>query len=164
METPVLTTPLTPAPARVFAHPGELAAAVGERLGESPWFAVDQARIDQFADATLDHQWVHVDPERAKAGPFGACIAHGYLTLSLVNYFLPQIVRIDGARMGVNYGCERVRFPAPVRVGARVRGVGELVRAEAIEGGVQAWIRVSVEIEGEAKPGCVADTISRYYL
>jgi acyl dehydratase len=164
METPVLTTLLTPAPARVFAHPGELAAAVGERLGESPWFAVDQARIDQFADATLDHQWVHVDPERAKAGPFGACIAHGYLTLSLVNYFLPQIVRIDGARMGVNYGCERVRFPAPVRVGACVRGVGELVRAEAIEGGVQAWIRVSVEIEGEAKPGCVADTISRYYL
>jgi acyl dehydratase len=164
METPVLTTRLIPAPARVFAHPGELAAAVGERLGESPWFAVDQARIDQFADATLDHQWVHVDPERAKAGPFGACIAHGYLTLSLVNYFLPQIVRIDGARMGVNYGCERVRFPAPVRVGARVRGVGELVRAETIEGGVQAWIRVSVEIEGEAKPGCVADTISRYYL
>jgi acyl dehydratase len=164
METPVLTTPLPQAPARVFAHPGELAAAVGERLGESPWFTVDQARIDQFADATLDHQWVHVDPERAKAGPFGACIAHGYLTLSLVNYFLPQIVRIDGARMGVNYGCERVRFPAPVRVGARVRGVGELVRAEAIEGGVQAWIRVSVEIAGEAKPGCVADTISRYYL
>jgi acyl dehydratase len=148
----------------VFAHPGELAAAVGERLGETAWFAVDQQRIDQFANATLDHQWVHVDPERAKAGPFGACIAHGYLTLALVNYFLPQIVRIDGARMGVNYGCERVRFPAPVRAGARVRGVGELVRAEAIEGGVQAWIRVSVEIEGEAKPGCVADTISRYYL
>jgi acyl dehydratase len=158
------TLAMTSVPARVFAHPGELAAAVGERLGESAWFAVDQARIDQFAHATLDHQWVHVDPERAKAGPFGACIAHGYLTLALVNYFLPQIVRIDGARMGVNYGCERVRFPAPVRAGASVRGVGELVRAEAIEGGVQAWIRVSVEIEGEAKPGCVADTISRYYL
>ena len=152
------------APVRVFAQPAELLDAVGERLGASAWFAIEQARIDQFADATLDHQWVHVDPERAKGGPFGGCIAHGYLTLSLVNYFLPQIVRIDGARMGVNYGCERVRFPAPVRVGARVRGVGELLRAEALEGGVQAWIRVSVEIEGEAKPGCVADTISRYYF
>jgi acyl dehydratase len=150
--------------ARVFAQPGALLDAVGERLGESAWFAIDQARIGQFADATLDHQWVHVDPERANSGPFGGCIAHGYLTLSLVNYFLPQIVRIDGARMGVNYGCDRVRFPAPVRVGARVRGVGELLRAEAIEGGVQAWIRVTVEIEGEAKPGCVADTISRYYF
>ncbi|WP_415767913.1 MaoC family dehydratase [Paraburkholderia sp. J69-1] len=152
------------APVRVFAQPGDLLDAVGERLGESPWLAIDQTRIDLFADATLDHQWVHVDPARAGSGPFGGCIAHGYLTLSLVNYFLPQIVRIDGASMGVNYGCERVRFPAPVRVGARVRGVAELLRAEALEGGVQAWIRVSVEIEGESKPGCVADTISRYYF
>lgn len=151
-------------PVRVFAQPAGLLDAVGERLGASPWFYIDQARINLFADATLDHQWVHVDPELARSGPFGGCIAHGYLTLSLVNYFLPQIVRIDGARMGVNYGCERVRFPAPVRVGARVRGVGELLRAEALEGGVQAWIRVSVEIEGEPKPGCVADTISRYYF
>ncbi|WP_421047515.1 MaoC family dehydratase [Paraburkholderia sp. A1RI-2L] len=151
-------------PVRVFAQPGELLDAVGERLGASPWFDIDQARINQFADATLDHQWVHVDPARAASGPFGGCIAHGYLTLSLVNHFLPQIVRIDGASMGVNYGCERVRFPAPVRVGARVRGVGELLCAEALEGGVQAWIRVSVEIEGEAKPGCVVDTISRYYF
>jgi acyl dehydratase len=154
----------TPTPGRVFARPADLLAAVGERLGESAWFSIDQARINSFADATLDHQWVHVDPQLAKSGPFGACIAHGYLTLSLVNHFLPQIVRIDGARMGVNYGCDKIRFPAPVRVGARVRGVGELLRAEALEGGVQAWIRVSVEIEGEAKPGCVADTISRYYL
>ncbi|WP_408585561.1 MaoC family dehydratase [Paraburkholderia bannensis] len=153
---------VAPEPARVFARPEALLDAVGERLGESPWFAIDQARIGLFADATLDHQWVHVDPERARSGPFGGCIAHGYLTLSLVNYFLPQIVRIDGARMGVNYGCERVRFPAPVRVGARVRGVGALLRAESIDGGVQAWIRVTVEIEGEPKPGCVADTISRY--
>jgi acyl dehydratase len=152
------------APARVFAHPRELAAAVGSRLGASAWLTVDQTRIDGFADATLDHQWVHVDPERAKSGPFGACIAHGYLTLSLVNHFLPQIVRIDGARLGVNYGCDKVRFPAPVRAGARVRGVGELLRAEEIDGGVQAWIRVTVEIEGESKPGCVVDTISRYYF
>jgi acyl dehydratase len=96
---------------RVFAHPDQLAAAVGERLGESAWLEIDQLRIDGFADATGDHQWVHVDPVRAKSGPFGACIAHGYLTLSLVNYFLPQIVRIDGARLGVNYGCDRVAFP-----------------------------------------------------
>ncbi|MFM0040610.1 MaoC family dehydratase [Paraburkholderia sediminicola] len=153
-----------PQPARVFAHPDELVAAVGERLGESAWMQVEQARIALFADATLDHQWVHVDAERARLGPFGGCIAHGFLTLSLVNFFLPQIVRIDGARLGVNYGCDKIRFPAPVRAGARVRGVGQLLRAEAIEGGVQAWIRVTVEIDGETKPGCVADTISRYYL
>jgi acyl dehydratase len=155
---PVRATP------RVFAHPGELVAAVGDTLGASAWLAIDQIRIDGFADATGDHQWVHVDPVRAKDGPFGACIAHGYLTLSLVNYFLPQIVRIDGARLGVNYGCDKIRFPAPGKVGARVRGVGELLRVEPLDAGVQAWIRVTVEIEGEAKPGCVADTISRYYF
>lgn len=151
-------------PARVFAHPDDLLAAAGEPLGESAWMQVEQARIALFADATLDHQWVHVDAERARQGPFGACIAHGFLTLSLVNFFLPQIVHIDGARLGVNYGCDKIRFPAPVRAGARIRGVGQLLRAEAIEGGVQAWIRVTVEIDGETKPGCVADTISRYYL
>jgi acyl dehydratase len=151
-------------PARVFAHPEALIAAVGETLGASEWLAIDQARIDLFAEATLDHQWIHVDAERARHGPFGGCIAHGFLTLSLVNFFLPQIVRVDGARLGVNYGCDKIRFPAPVRAGARIRGVGQLLRAEAIEGGVQAWIRVSVEIDGETKPGCVADTISRYYL
>lgn len=155
---------ITHAAPRVFAHPDELAAAAGERLGESAWLAIAQSRIDGFAAATGDHQWVHVDPARAKDGPFGACIAHGYLTLSLVNYFLPQIVRIDGARLGVNYGCDRIRFPAPVKVGARVRGVGDLLRVEALDGGVQAWIRVTVEIDGESKPGCVADTISRYYF
>ncbi|MEZ0603747.1 MaoC family dehydratase [Paraburkholderia sp. IW21] len=153
-----------PLPARVFAHPDDLLAAAGEPLGESAWMQVEQARIALFADATLDHQWVHVDAERARQGPFGGCIAHGFLTLSLVNFFLPQIVRIDGARLGVNYGCDKIRFPAPVRAGARIRGVGQLLRAEAIEGGVQAWIRVTVEIDGETKPGCVADTISRYYL
>ncbi|MDE1004640.1 MAG: MaoC family dehydratase [Paraburkholderia fungorum] len=151
-------------PARVFTHPEALIAAVGETLGVSEWLAIDQARIDLFAEATLDQQWIHVDAERARHGPFGGCIAHGFLTLSLVNFFLPQIVRVDGARLGVNYGCDKIRFPAPVRAGARIRGVGQLLRAEAIEGGVQAWIRVSVEIDGETKPGCVADTISRYYL
>jgi acyl dehydratase len=165
VQAEVRTEPCgSPQSVRVFAHPDELVAAVGERLGESAWMQVEQARIGLFADATLDHQWVHVDAERARLGPFGGCIAHGFLTLSLVNFFLPQIVRIDGARLGVNYGCDKIRFPAPVRAGARIRGVGQLLRAEAIEGGVQAWIRVTVEIEGEAKPGCVADTISRYYL
>lgn len=149
---------------RVFAHPLDLAAAAGSRLGASEWLAIDQARIQRFADATGDHQWVHVDPERARSGPFGACIAHGYLTLSLVNWFLPQIVQIEGVRHAINYGCDRIRFPAPVRVGARVRGVGELLRTEPLDGGVQAWTRVSVEIEGESKPACVADTISRYYF
>ncbi|WP_281349356.1 MaoC family dehydratase [Paraburkholderia hayleyella] len=149
---------------RVFSHPRELIAAAGVPLGVSDWLEIDQSRIQRFADATGDHQWIHVDPEQARHGPFGACIAHGYLTLSLVNGFLPQIVQITGMRHGVNYGCDRVRFPAPVRVGARVRGVGELRRAELLDSSVQAWIRVTVQIEGSSKPACVADTISRYYL
>jgi acyl dehydratase len=122
-----------------------------------------QERINQFADATGDHQWIHVDPERAKSGPFGACIAHGYLTLSLVSMFLPLIVDVRGIRMGVNYGVDRVRFPAPVRVGSRIRGGGELVNVEEVKGGVQATIRVTVEIEGSDRPACVVDTISRYF-
>ena len=122
-----------------------------------------QERINLFADATGDHQWIHVDPERAKSGPFGACIAHGYLTLSLVNMFLPQIVAVRGIRMGVNYGVDKVRFPAPVRVGARIRGSGQLINVEDVKGGVQATIRVTVEIEGSDKPACVVDTISRFY-
>ena len=148
----------------VFTSAEEVLAAVGQRLGESDWLAIDQARIDQFADATGDHQWIHVDPERAKSGPFGATVAHGYLTLALVNMFLPQIVRVDNAKMGVNYGCDRVRFPAPVKVGSRIRGVGELTRAEPLEGGVQMTVRVTVEIEGGDRPGCVVDTISRFYF
>ena len=142
----------------------ELQRKTGQRLGESDWLVIDQRRIDLFAEATGDHQWIHVDPERAAAGPFGACIAHGYLTLSLASYFLPQIVQINNMRMGVNYGCDRIRFPAAVRVGSRLRGVGELVRAERVGDGVQATIRVTVEIEGEARPACVVDTISRYYF
>jgi len=149
--------------ATVFATPADLKDAVGQHLGRSEWLLMTQERIDQFADATGDHQWIHVDPDRAKSGPFGACIAHGYLTLSLVNLFLPQIVEVRGVRMGVNYGCEKVRFPAPVRVGARIRGAGELVKVEEVAGGVQATIRITVEIEGSDKPACVADTISRFY-
>jgi len=147
----------------VFKTPHELKTAVGQALGSSDWLEIDQARINLFADATGDHQWIHVDPERAKNGPFGKCIAHGYLTLSLVNLFLPQIVDVQGISMGVNYGCGKVRFPAPVPVGSRVRGTGELVEVEDVKGGVQATIRVTVEIEGSDRPACVVDTISRYF-
>jgi len=147
----------------VFNTPADLKGAVGQHLGYSEWLTITQERINQFADATGDHQWIHVDPVRAKDGPFGACIAHGYLTLSLVNLFLPQIVEVRGIRMGVNYGVDKVRFPAPVRVGARIRGGGELVNVEEVKGGVQATIRVTVDIEGSDRPGCVVDTISRFF-
>jgi acyl dehydratase len=147
----------------VFATPRDLLAAVGKPLGASGWLEITQERIQQFADATGDQQWIHVDPERAKSGPFGKTIAHGYLTLSLVNCFLPEIVEVRGISMGVNYGCDKVRFPAPVPVGSRIRGVGELVAAEEVKGGaVQATVRVTVEVEGSTRPACVADTISRF--
>lgn len=143
----------------------EFLSGIGRELGASEWITLEQRRIDLFAEATGDHQWIHVDPVRAAAGPFGACVAHGYLTLSLVNLFLPQVLTVEGMTMGVNYGCERVRFPAPLRVGSRVRGVCQLVHAEALAGnGVQATIRVTIEAEGQAKPACVADAISRYYF
>lgn len=147
----------------VFNNPADLKSAVGKHLGYSEWLTITQDRINQFADATGDHQWIHVDPVRAKDGPFGACIAHGYLTLSLVNLFLPQIIEVRGIRMGVNYGVDKVRFPAPVRVGARIRGGGELTNVEEVKGGVQATIRVTVEIESSDRPGCVVDTISRFF-
>ena len=149
----------------VFESGDAILAAVGKALGESEWMAVTQDRIQQFADATNDHQWIHLDAERAKKGPFGACIAHGYLTLSLTSHFLPQIIVVKNLRMGVNYGTDKVRFPNAVKVGSRIRGRGELVAAEKTrDGAVQAIIRVTVEIENEAKPACVADTISRYYF
>ena len=147
----------------VFETPFELEKAVGRSLGESDWLEIDQKRIDLFAEATGDHQWIHVDPERAKDGPFGSTIAHGYLTLSLVNLFLPQIVEVHGISMGVNYGSDKLRFPAPVPVGSRIRGSAELVGAEEVKNGaVQAVIRVTVEVEGSDRPACVVETISRY--
>ena len=109
--------------------------AQGLALGHTDWLQIDQQRIDTFATATGDHQWIHVDPVRAQAGPFGVCIAHGFLTLALANLFLPQLVRYEGLRMGVNYGCDKVRFPAPVPVGARVRGQGLLTEAKALADG-----------------------------
>lgn len=149
--------------ATVFTTPFALKGKVGEILGESEWLTIDQDRINLFAEATGDHQWIHVDPERAKDGPFGCCIAHGYLTLSLVNLFLPQIIDVQGISMGVNYGCEGIRFPNAVKVGAKVRGVGELVAVEEVKGAIQSTVRVTVEIEGEDRPACVVNTISRYF-
>src|SRR3972149_1911143 len=150
--------------ATVFQNPQGLKGAVGRHLGHSDWLAITQERIDQFAQATGDHQGIHGDPERAKRGPLGKTIAHGYLTQSLVNLFLPQIVQVRGIAMGINYGADRLRFPAPVPVGAKVRAGAELLEVEETrDGAVQAKLRVTVEIEGSDKPGCVIDTISRYY-
>lgn len=146
----------------VFKSPLDMKAKEGEQLGASEWLEIDQDRINLFADATGDHQWIHVDPVKAKDGPFGACIAHGYLTLSLVNMFLPQIIDVQGISMGVNYGMDKVRFPSPVPVGSKVRGVGELIKVEEIKGSIQSTVRVTVEIEGADRPACVVDTISRY--
>ena len=149
--------------ATIFKTPADLKTKIGQHLGYSDWLEITQERINLFADATGDHQWIHVDPERAKSGPFGACIAHGYLTLSLVNKYLPQIIDVRGIRMGVNYGCDKVRFPAPVPVGSKIRGGGELITVEEVKGGVQATVRVTVEIEGKDRPACVVDTISRFF-
>ncbi len=147
----------------VFEQPAALLQAVGQHLGHSDWLQIDQHRIDLFAEATGDHQWIHVDPERAATGPFGKTIAHGYLTLSLANLFLPQIMEVHNTSMGVNYGCEKVRFPAAVPVGSRVRGGGEVISAEEVKGGVQVVVRMTIEIEGGDRPACVIDTISRFF-
>ena len=147
----------------VVQSPAELAAHIGETLGPTDWVEVAQDRIDLFADATGDRQWIHVDVERATAGPFGAPIAHGYLTLSMVNLFLPDLLTVEGISMGVNVGLEKVRFPNPVRVGSRIRATGEIVSVDEVGGGYQAVVRVTVEVEGAAKPACVADTVSRYF-
>ena len=147
----------------VFKHPADLLSAVGQHLGHSEWITIEQQRINQFADATDDHQWIHVDEEKAQAGPFGKTIAHGYLSLSLANKFLPEIMQVQSVKMGVNYGCDKVRFPAPVPVGSKVRGSGEMISAEEVKGGFQVVVRMTIEIEGGDRPACVIDTISRFY-
>jgi len=148
----------------IYNNAEEVLAAVGTSLGVTEWLNIDQARVTGFAEATNDHQWIHVDAERAKEGPFGATIAHGYLTLALAgSYFLSQLIDVR-MRMGVNYGTDRVRFPAPVPVGASIRGRGEIIKAEVVDGGVQATVRVTVEIQGAERPACIVDTISRYYF
>ncbi|MFB7994527.1 MaoC family dehydratase [Streptomyces sp. NPDC056002] len=149
---------------RVFATVDELRSAVGEQLGYSDWVEIEQKRIDQFADATGDHQWIHVDPERAKDGPFGTTIAHGYLTLSLLPLFGPQLITVDGMKMGVNYGTNKVRFPAPVPVGSRLRATAKITGVDDVPGGVQVSVAFTVERDGGDKPVCVAESVSRYYL
>ena len=141
----------------------DLKDQVGTHLGNTEWMVIDQARIDQFADATDDHQWIHVDSEKAATGPFGATIAHGYLTLALVNKFLPNLITVTGTSMGVNYGCEKVRFPAAVVVGSSIRATGEVVTVDEVSGGCQIVVRVTIEIKGSDRPACVVDTISRFY-
>ena len=149
----------------VFRSLQEYQAAVGQSYGPTDWLLVDQNRINLFAQATGDQQWIHVDPERAADGPFGGTIAHGYLSLALVNHFLPQLVRAEGMRHGINYGCDRVRFPAALRSGSRLRGRAQLLAVEDLGGGaLQAKIRVTLEAEGVEKPVCVADTLSRLYF
>lgn len=146
----------------VFASPDDLLQAVGTDLGSSEWLTISQERINLFADATGDHQWIHVDPVAAEQGPFGSTVAHGYLTLALTNQFLPEIVRVDNTSMGINYGTNRVRFPQPVTVGSRVRAGAVLSDAVEVDGGVQAVITVTVEIDGQTKPACVVESVSRF--
>ena len=147
-----------------FSSPAELAAAVGTEIGSGVWLEVDQRRVDLFADATDDHQWIHVDPERAADGPFGAAIAHGYLTLSLIPALTKGVYQVEGVRMGINYGLNKVRFPAPVRVRSRIRPVVAVAAAEEVPGGFQITTTVTVEIDGSAKPACVAETVVRLYV
>ena len=146
----------------VFDSPDDLAASVGQHLGWSDWFEITQERIDTFADATGDHQWIHVDVERAKEGPFGGTIAHGYLTLSLTNQALPDLITVTNISMGINYGVNKVRFPAPVLSGSRIRVGAELTDVSEIAGGVQALITITVEVEGSEKPACVVESLTRY--
>ena len=145
----------------LFDDVAGLVDAQGQHLGFSDWHTISQEQVDLFAEATGDHQWIHVDPARAAAGPFGGTIAHGYLTLALIPSLGAQIWRVDGLAMGVNYGCNKVRFPQPVPVGSRVRGGAELVSVSDAAQGVQAVIRYTVEIEGSDKPACVAETVVR---
>jgi acyl dehydratase len=144
-----------------------LEAAVGSETGPTDWLTIDQARIDAFADATEDHQWIHVDPERAASGPFGTTVAHGFLTLSLVPYLAAELLKVEGVRMGINYGLDRVRFPAPVPSGSRVRARSTLISCERVPGPVEAAQlvnRITIEVEGSAKPACVADSVTRLYF
>jgi acyl dehydratase len=149
---------------KVFTGADELRAAAGEQLGTSDWMTIDQQRVNAFADATEDHQWIHIDPQRAAAGPFGTTIAHGFLTLSLLPHLINQTYRVEGATMVINYGLNKVRFPAPVPVGSKVQA--DVVLAEVTEatGGLQPVFRATLQIEGGTKPGCVADWVTRIYF
>jgi acyl dehydratase len=143
--------------------PEELAGNVGSNLGYSGWHRVSQEQVDLFAEATGDRQWIHIDPERAKSGPFGTTIAHGYLTLSLLPALLDEIVEVKGPRFMVNYGLNGLRFPSPVPVGSRLRLGATITSVEAFDGGHQATLNCAFEVEGSSKPSCVADVVLRYY-
>ncbi|MGN9837705.1 MaoC family dehydratase [Nonomuraea sp. H19] len=147
---------------RTFVNIQELKAAVGEKVGPTEWRTVTQEQVNLFADATDDHQWIHVDVERAKEGPFGGPIAHGYLTLSLLPSFMDEMVEVQGIAMGVNYGLNKVRFPRPVPVGARIRAVGELIDVKGTPAGYLSNLKISVEVEGEKRAACIAETLSLY--
>jgi acyl dehydratase len=154
---------------RVFSSPHDLPGAVGDELGPGAWLTVDQRRIDLFAEATGDDQWIHVDPERAAAGPFGATVAHGFLTLSLIAVLARDLYRIEGAGAHLNYGLDRVRFPAPVRVGSAVRARARLQRVDPVDAGYQVVMSVTIETDAvltdpTARPACVAESLSRVYL
>ena len=139
-------------------------AAEGAHLGYSDWLEITQDRVDKFAEATGDHQWIHVDVERAKSGPFGGTIAHGYLTLSLASFFLPQIAVYEGFSMAINYGVDKVRFITPVKVGARIRAGAQLVEVSEVGTGVQTKVLITIEIEGVEKPACVIESLSRWFV
>lgn len=143
--------------------PNDLLDLVGTTLGPTPGLVIDQQRINTFAEATGDHQWIHVDPERAASGPFGKTIAHGYLSLSLSSHFLPQLLRVESFSMGVNYGVDTVRFPAPVPVDSSLYATGEVVSAEPFKGGIKLVVRISMSVEGADRPSCIVDTISVFY-
>ncbi|OBJ21078.1 MaoC family dehydratase [Mycobacterium colombiense] len=148
---------------RTFESVTELAAAAGETLGHSEWVTISQEDVNLFADATGDHQWIHVDPERAAAGPFGKTIAHGFMTLALLPRLQHQIYTVNGIKLAINYGLNKVRFPAPVPVGSQVRAQSSLVSVDDVgNGAVQATISTTVEIDGSAKPACVAESVVRF--
>lgn len=149
---------------RVFTGADELRAAAGERLGVSDWMTIEQQRVNAFADATEDHQWIHIDPQRAATGPFGTTIAHGFLTLSLLPHLIDQTYRVEGTTMVINYGLNKVRFPTPVPVGSNVRAEVALAEATEVTDGLQLVVRATLQIEGNAKPGCVADWVTRVYF
>ena len=144
---------------RVFSTTEEIESAVGEEIGTTDWVEIDQDRVDKFADATGDHQWIHVDPQRAARGPFGRTVAHGYLTLSLVPFLAGQIFAFDAPGARLNYGTNKVRFPSPVPVGARIRAHAAVEEVTDLPHGQQLVIRYTIEIEGHDKPGCVADAV-----
>ena len=149
---------------RVFNGVDDLRAAVGTQLGASEWRIVEQGQVDMFADATDDHQWIHIDAEKAKDGPFGTTIAHGFLTLSLLPALVKDVYRVDGVKMGINYGLNKVRFTSPLPVGSKVRGNVELVDVSDVAGGVQLTTKITVEIEGSERPALVAEWLTRQYV